>query len=205
MLIEGNYIDLQYFGAIKSFLSLIKQTNCIYSSSVTYQKSLHLNRARLIGSNGPLLLTVPLIGGRDKKQVLRDVQISYAEPWQRIHWRGIQSSYRKSPWFEDYAPGMEQLFKRREKFLLDLNLKTTQWALERLKLKIDIMAETDLQQSDIPAAEMQPFTASTKPNFPVYQQVFADRFGFIPNLSILDLLFCKGPQSAGYLHSIHLL
>lgn len=198
-------IDLQYFGDINFFSSLNNSTNYYFSSSNCYQKSLHLNRARLIGSNGPLLLTVPLIGGRDKKQVLRDVQISYSEPWQRIHWRGIESSYRKSPWFEDNAPGLEQLFQLKEKFLLDLNLKTTQWALERLKLKIDIMAEIDLQQSDMPAAEMQPFTASTKPNFPVYQQVFADRFGFIPNLSILDLLFCKGPQSAGYLHSIHLL
>lgn len=205
MLIEVNYIDLQYFGAIKSFLSLTKQTNCIYSSSVTYQKSLHLNRARLIGSNGPLLLTVPLIGGRDKKQFLRDVQISYSEPWQRIHWRGIQSAYRKSPWFEDYAPGLEHLFDFKEKFLLDLNLKTTQWALDRLKLKIDIMAEIDFQQPAKPDADIQPYTASTKPHFPVYQQVFADRFGFISNLSILDLLFCKGPQSAGYLHSIHLL
>ncbi|MBY0479207.1 MAG: WbqC family protein [Chitinophagaceae bacterium] len=205
MLIEGNYIDLQYFGAIKSFLSLINQTNCNFLPSVAYQKSLHLNRARLVGANGPLLLTVPLIGGRDKKQVLRDVQISYTEPWQRTHWRGIQSAYRKSPWFEDYAPGMEQLFKRREKFLLDLNLKTTQWALDRMKLKIAIMAETENLHTGKHTTDIQQFSVSTELHYPAYQQVFADRFGFIPNLSILDLLFCKGPQSAGYLHSIHLL
>ncbi len=194
-------IDLQYFGSIKYYYGLIDRTNVHFYSNVLLDKALHLNRTELIGANGPLLLTVPLVGGRDKKQRLRDTLISYSEPWQRIHWKGIHDSYRKAPWFEDYAPGLEQLIKGKEKFLVDLNLKTMEWVLQRLKLKIDILSvDTDLFA--LAKRESQPEKAGVaEVSFPAYQQVFAERHGFIPNLSILDLLLCEGPSAKKYLEN----
>jgi hypothetical protein len=157
---------------------------------------------KLMGANGPLLLSVPLEGGRNQKVKWKDVKINYAEPWQRIHWRGIHDNYRKAPWFDDYVPGLEQLFLKKEKFLLDLNLKTVEYCLLRLKLKVDILAYTEeeaLQQN-----AQRPKKQETLPTeiFPVYRQVFSERHGFSPNLSILDLLLCEGPLATDYLQRI---
>ncbi len=196
-------IDLQYFGSIELFSTLINQTNVCFLPDVAYQKALHPNRTQLIGANGPLLLSIPLVGGRDKKQKFKDVQISYSDPWQKIHWRGINSAYRKSPWFEEYANELETLFQNREKFLLDLNLKTMFWALNKLNLKLDILAENKLNLEDSSYNPTGIRKEEKQLHFPFYQQVFNDRYGFISNLSILDLLFCEGPQATGYLQSIN--
>ncbi len=201
MIKNNQYIDLQYFGDIKLISTLIKSTNAFFLPDVRYEKSLHLNRTSLIGANGPLLLTVPLIGGRDKKQKLKDVRISYVDPWQRIHWRGIDSSYRKAPWFDEYAPELKDLFELKEKYLLDLNLKTMEWTLKKLKLKLDILADnTSTRKIEEEKSIEKGFS-----NFKNYQQIFSERHGFVPNLSILDLLFCEGPSAKKYLEVITIL
>ncbi|MEJ8844502.1 WbqC family protein [Lacibacter sp. H375] len=195
-------IDLHYFGDINSYLKFINQTNAYFSAYENYFRALHLNRMKLMGANGPLPLSVPLEGGRDQKVKWKDVQINYAEPWQRIHWRGIHDNYRKAPWFEDYAPGLEQLFLRKEKYLLDLNLKSMDYCLQRLKLKVDILAYREEEVMDL--TPQRPKKAEPIPAeiFPVYQQVFSERHGFVPNLGILDLLFCEGPLATEYLRRI---
>lgn len=196
------YIELQYFGSIYSYLKFIDQTNVYFSPCESYFRALHLNRMRLMGANGPLSLSVPLEGGRDQKVKWKDVKINYAEPWQRIHWRGIHDNYRKSPWFEDYAPELEQLFLKKEKYLQDLNLKSMEYCLQRLKLKVDILAYSEEETTKLNShrpGKSQPIPAE---NFPVYQQVFSERHGFVPNLGILDLLFCEGPLATDYLRRI---
>ncbi len=197
-------IDLQYFGNIYSYLKFINYSNVYFSVYESYIRALHLNRMKLMGANGPLLLSVPLEGGRDQKVKWKDVRINYAEPWQRIHWRGIHDNYRKAPWFEDYAPDLEQLFLKKEKFLIDLNLKSMEYCLQRLKLKVDILAyEGDVSIQPkiviIPKAESLPAE-----NFPIYQQVFSERHGFVANLGILDLLMCEGPLATDYLRRINI-
>ena len=195
-------IELQYFGDICSYLKFIQQIDVEFSLYQNYQRASKLNRMRLMGANGPLLLSVPLEGGRDQQVALKDLRISYAEPWQRIHWRGIHDNYRKAPWFDDYAPGLEELFRKREKFLLDLNLKTTEWAVQRLKLKVDFLAE---KTGEGIAGRVQFAKEAKQPevgNWPVYQQVFSDRHGFVPNLGIIDLLLCEGPMAINYLKKI---
>jgi hypothetical protein len=188
-------IDLHYFGSINLYYNLINCTNAFFLPSVPFVKSLHVNRTMLMGANGPLLLTIPLVGGRDKKQLLKDVQISYTDPWPLIHWRGIRSGYSKAPWFEEYSPELEKMYQQKEKFLIDWNLSCTQWAIRKLKLRVDILAEA------YPIDRVNIIKTHQKENLsqPVYQQVFAERHGFIPNLSILDLLLCQGPQAINYL------
>ena len=200
---RSKLVDLQYFGSIELFSTLMHQSNVFFLPDEAYQKALHPNRTQLMGANGPLLLSIPLVGGRDKKQKFKDVQVSYSHPWQNIHWRGINSAYRKSPWFDEYAQELESLFQKREKFLLDLNLKTMRWAINKLNLKVDILAETGLNLEDSSYNLSSVQKDDKRPHFPFYQQVFNDRYGFISNLSILDLLFCEGPKAKGYLQSIN--
>jgi hypothetical protein len=209
---EANYqsekivqiIELQYFGSIYSYLKSINQTNLYFSAYESYFRALHLNRMKLMGANGPLSLSVPLEGGRDQKVKWKDVKINYAEPWQRIHWRGIHDNYRKAPWFEDYAPGLEQLLLRKEKYLLDLNLKSMEYCLQRLKLKVDILAYSEGEAMLLTPQRPKKTEPIAVENFPAYQQVFSERHGFVPNLGILDLLFCEGPLATDYLRRINI-
>lgn len=196
------YTELQYFGSINLYSTLINQTNVFFLPDVPFKKALHPNRQKLMGANSPLLLTVPLVGGRDQKQKLKDVQISYTDPWQRIHWRGIVSNYRKSPWFEEYAPQLELLFQLNEKFLIDLNLKTMNWVLEKLKMKLDILADGEINMNSDHISVAHQKNENISLQYPSYTQVFSDKYGFMPNLGILDLLFCKGPLALEYLASV---
>lgn len=201
---SNQIIELQYFGSIYSYLKFINQTNVYFSACESYFRALHLNRMKLMGANGPLPLSVPLEGGRDQKVKWKDVKINYAEPWQRIHWRGIHDNYRKAPWFEDYAPELQQLFLRKEKYLLDLNLKSMDYCLQRLKLKVDILAYNEEEATKLVSQRPKKSEPIPAENFPVYQQVFSERHGFVPNLGILDLLFCEGPLAADYLRRINI-
>jgi WbqC-like protein family len=159
---------------------------------------------KLMGANGPLSLSVPLEGGRNQKVKWKEVKINYAEPWQRIHWRGIHDNYRKAPWFEDYAPELEQLFLHKEKYLMDLNLKSMEYCLRRLKLKVDILAYTDQEARNLIPQRPKKDEPVAAENFPSYQQVFSERHGFIPNLGILDLILCEGPFAIDYLRRINI-
>lgn len=197
-------IDLHYFGSIEFYSTLNRDTNYFFQSDFEYKKSLHPNRMWLIGPNNLLSLSVPLLGGRNQKLVFKDVRISWREDWRRIHWRTIHDAYRKSPWFEQYAPELEKLFQLKETFLTDWNLKTMEWVLHNLKLRVDILAATDeiIQKEGIktntnPGSEPANF-------YPTYQQVFMERQGFVSNLCVLDLLFCCGSSAIGYLEKLHL-
>ena len=202
MNIDKEDTELQYFGSINLYSTLINRTIVFFLPDVPFKKALHPNRQKLMGANSPLLLTVPLVGGRDKKQKLKDVQINYTDPWQRIHWRGIVSNYRKSPWFEEYAPQLELLFQLNEKFLIDLNLKTMEWVIEKLKLKLDILADVEKSNNSVRSTGSHQKIEISPIQYPTYTQVFSDKYGFIPNLGILDLLFCKGPFALEYLASV---
>ncbi|MFY7840942.1 MAG: WbqC family protein [Lacibacter sp.] len=198
-------IEIQYFGDIYSYLKFINCSNAFFYPYESYFRAQHLNRMKLMGANGPLLLSVPLEGGRDQKVKWKDVRVAYAEPWQRIHWRGIHDNYRKAPWFDDYVPELERLFQKQEKFLLDLNLETMCYCLDRLKLKVDILADEAKQPEVKRRIPVQKTEAAPAEIFPVYQQVFSERHGFAPNLSILDLLLCEGPLAGSYLKKLEQL
>ncbi len=196
---NNQIIELQYFGAVKAYSNLTNESNVFFLDDLRYEKLLHPNRMFLGGSNGLVLLTIPLAGGRNKKQLMKEVELSYEQDWKKNHWRAIYTIYKKSPWFDEYAPSLENLYRSKEQFLVDWNLKTMKWALEALRLKLDILSlsytEADLQS---PKKEHQP-RKDVDPLYPCYHQVFMDRQGFIANLSILDLLFCCGPYSKNYL------
>lgn len=190
-------IELQHFGSIEFYSCLINASHVVFCPELPYQKSHHPNRTSLYGPNGRISLSIPLLGGRNQKRSFKDVQIADDGNWRRIHWRTIHDAYRKSPWFEEYGWQVEQLYQNPENFLMDWNLKTMEWAKKSIGLKLDILADTE-PNSDFSLLLMKP-TALQQPSFPPYQQVFMERQGFIPNLSVLDLIFCTGPESINYL------
>ncbi len=201
-------IEYQYFGTVDYIKTLFQYSNIDFEICETYQKMSFRNRSVVVGGNGVVNLSVPLIKGRDQKTALTDIRISYDQAWQMQQWRTIVSCYNRSPYFEYYAPWLENFFQRKPVFLIDLNREITAWLWKMLK----ITATRGETLSFVPVGQtpdtitdrrgyFNPRTNIAEDDQIRYYQVFEDRLGFIPHLSILDLLFCEGPSAISLLAS----
>ena len=193
-------IEYQYFGSINYINTLFHFSNIEFEVYESFQKMSFRNRMVLAGSNGLVTLSVPLEKGRDQKQPIRDVRISYSLPWQKQHWRTIESCYNRSPFYEFYRDGLERIFTSRPVYLLDLNRDIQQWLWKVLKVPADFSEtssfQTQMQENNSDARNRWIPKNFQSDNCSIrYRQVFEDRIGFQPNLSILDLLFCMGPSA----------
>jgi hypothetical protein len=197
--------DLQYFPAISFFNDLIKSTHIVFYSSDLLPKQSFANRTIIAGANGCLTLTIPLTGGRHGKKPVGLARIHSKENWQIRHWRSLYSAYNRSPWFSFYAPGLERIYQQPFEHLKDWNIACLDWACRQLNWlgKIELLDnEGELKMLPEPIRDLR---GKIRPgNYqeqeaPQYQQVFEEKWGFLPNLSILDLLFCQGKRARSYL------
>jgi hypothetical protein len=200
-------IDIQYFSAIYLYKNLSKFSNIIFDQYETYQKMGFRNRCQLAGAEGVVNLSVPLDKGRGQRTLVRDVRISDRQRWQAQHWKTIVSCYNRSPWFDFYRDDLEQLYRRRFDFLLDWDLACFDWSVRVLGLPIRVGLTEGWERVYLPS-EAVDWRGRLRPkdrageaeaggvDRPVrYRQVFEEKTGFIPNLSILDLLFCEGKNA----------
>ena len=156
-----------------------------------FRKSTDRNRCTIAGPNGKMLLTIPLIGGRGVKSKTKDVRINYSEPWQQHHWKSFQSAYGNSSFFHFYEDRFRPFYERQFEFLIDFNTQLLQTCFEILHWEKKIrMEESPMVKAQSP--KPKPETSNLKP----YYQVFEERHGFIPNLSIADLIFNMGPEAS---------
>lgn len=199
--IEQIIIDNQYFGTINYIKILFQFSNIKIEQYESYQKMSFRNRCMVAGSNGVVQLSVPLEKGRGQKELMKDVRISHSANWQVQHWRTIESCYSRSPFFEFYRDAVWGLLEKKETFLLDMNMRILAWIKTTLKFQGELIL-TDEYHKTYPADTvdlrntMLPKNYQASANDLRYTQVFEDRIGFVPNLCILDLLFCCGPQRA---------
>ncbi len=165
-----------------------------------FPKQTYRNRASIATPNGPLNLVIPVMKGSKVHTPVKDVRISYDTNWQRLHWLSLQTSYRSSAFFEYYEDELAPYYQKREKFLFDFNEQLLLLVLQLLKVQPahgytehyqkNYEAMTDYRDRIHPKKKDEPDQG--KP----YYQVFGDRHGFIPDLSVVDLLFNQGPQAA---------
>lgn len=198
-------IDNQYFPVVNLFKYLYKKTNVILISCESYKKMTFCNRFIIAGSNGLINLSVPLVNGRNHQMLFKDVRISYGENWQIRHWRTITSCYNKSPYFEFYRDSLEPLFRNRQDFLFDYNISVLYWLKQVLQFPAEIVIAEDVSDFML-GNEFEDIRYKWLPlNFQqsgpgiYYPQVFQERIGFQSNLSVLDMLFNIGAQTAGVL------
>jgi hypothetical protein len=200
---KGAVFPLFYLPPIEYFSKiLIHKENIIFENSENFQKQSYRNRATIHSPNGKLDLTVPVVKGAKSHTLVKDVKISYDFQWQRWHLMSLQTSYRSSAYFEYYEDELNVFYEKKWDFLFDYNEEMLNLLLKFLKLKIQFTYVHEFEKS---YADLIDFRDSIHPkktsidNFKPYFQVFEDRNGFLPNLSIVDLLFSQGPQSVKYL------
>lgn len=183
-----------YFPSIDWFRSYQQASECILPIHRAYQRKGMENRCTIGSAQGPLVLSVPLQGGRNQHATLQEIQIAYNTRWQHQHAQAIRSAYGRAPFFEHYYSLFEPVFTQAFPSLVELNLFIIERSLKALKITPHHQLVTT--NNLVPeTAEETIIQESSKP----YLQPFIDRLGFMPNLSILDLLFCCGPTSSQYL------
>lgn len=199
-----------YYGSIETFVLLAKADSVVFEKYDNYQKQTYRNRTYIATPEGSLLLNIPIKhtskgkrGERDKAhQKYKDVRIENAFPWQREHWKSIQTAYRTSPYFEFYEDDFAPFYEKEYNFLMDFNLETFRLLNELLGLDFK-PGFTGSYQKEVTEIEDYRHLAIAK-NTPQYHQkpytqVLEKHHGFLPNLSIIDLLFNEGTNALTYL------
>lgn len=199
-------LSTAYLAPIEYYGSIVNADNVTIEQEEHYVKQTYRNRCMIATANRIQVLTIPVIKVDGNHTKIKDVQITYAEKWQMIHWRAILSAYSHSPYFLYYKNLLEPFYFKKFKYLFDLNFQLQEEILNILEVEKKIIftesfeVNTGNESLDL-RNSFQPKIKSPK-NFPPYIQVFAEKFDFFPNLSIIDLLFNEGPAAIDYLKKI---
>jgi len=202
---KGAILPLFYLPPIEFFDKIIKHSeHIIIENAEHFPKQTYRSRASIHSPNGKLDLIVPVIKGKNVHTPIKDVKISYDFDWQRLHWLSLQTSYRSSAFFEFYEDDFAPFYEKKHEYLFDYNEELLTLLLKLLKLDVQYSYTKDYEK-EYPDFEDYRNTIlpkiesdyQTKPYF----QVFEDRNGFMPNLSIVDLLFNQGPRSVQHLQT----
>lgn len=208
-----NILSLAYLGNVQWFSKLLSGP-CIIDIHEHYVKQSYRTRCDILTSNGITPLVVNTIKGSNfNKLTVKETRIDYSKRWQHQHYQTLVSAYRSSPYFDYYFDLLEPFFTKKFEFLTDLNLGLLQTVLKitgqnpdvRLSEKyIDLEASEEMEGAEKSdwedfrdAISPKPRLARPDPRFEpqAYWQVFSDRMPFAANLSIVDLLFCEGPNA----------
>lgn len=196
-----------YAGNIDYYSSLITSKSAIIDIHEFFRKQSYRNRCVIAGANGPLNLIVPIQRGSGKTKV-KDIKIDHSQNWKKIHWKSLESAYRTSPYFEYYEHLFYPVYNEDKlKFLVDLNDKMAEIILSCLQFEKTVHKSkyylstvsglADYRQKIHPKQPSLDFSTGVK-----YIQVFEDKLGFFPNLSVLDLVFNEGPNAIVLLKGI---
>ena len=195
-------LQTTYFGPIQWYQKLNRYDHCLIEQYDSYQKQTYRNRCIIATANGQQALTVP-VEHTDEKTLVKDLRISDHNQWRRIHWNALQSAYSESPFFDYYADDLRPFFEKKYNFLIDFNEAIRQKMCELLDIHPNVEYTTTYHPSPLrsPLTDFREIIHAKHslpdPSFEPkeYWQVFQHKHGFMPNLSILDLLFCMGPEA----------
>ena len=179
----------------------IVNSNVIFNLSTKYQKQTTRNRCMIMSANGPQKLIIPVRHSKKENEILHDhnVKIDNTQNWKVKHWKSIQNAYRSSPFFEFYEEGFFKVFFNNEKLLYSFNMNI----ISHINNILGVQKNIEISNRKISHEKYDKKLMNIKKylcyNVPPYNQVFMSKFKFIPNLSILDLIFNMGPKSINYL------
>ena len=188
-----------YLAPIEYYSVLFGAERAVIEIHDNYQKQSYRNRCHIVGANGLVSLSIPIEKPSTAKCKMKDIRISEHGNWRHIHWNAIISAYNSSPYFEYYEDDFRPFYEKKPVFLHDFNEELRQLICRLIGIETLVSySETYLQPSSDNATDFREIIHPKKTPIaetPVYYQVFAEKNGFIPNLSIIDLLFNKGNES----------
>ena len=196
-------LPIFYLPPISWISEFLKEENdVILEQSENFPKQTYRNRTNIYGANGKLSLIIPI--HHTGNRCIKDVEISYAEDWQKLHWKSIKNAYQSSPYFEYYETKLENIFKDQPKTLLAFNLKALKVILEILKTEKEYSLTEEYVQSVEFLNFREKFSAKKDSEYQMneYYQTFSDKLGFIKDLSIIDLICNLGPESTSYIKNV---
>lgn len=199
-----NIFPTAYFPSIQYLSLFLKTKNPRIELFETYHKQTCRTRCNVMTANGLQTLTVPILKINGNHTLIKDIEISYKESWQNIHLRCLMSAYKKSPYFDYYFPEIENIFKNKYLTIIAINEIALKSIFKILKINKSFSYTEDYEkiknENDYRLSLSKWDKDST--HYPPYYQVFEDRQPFVSNLSILDLIFNKGPETIEYFSSI---
>jgi hypothetical protein len=193
-----------YFGPISEYSEIIKSETVVFEMDDNFQKQSYRNRCYIYNSNGKQLLNIPVKDknkGTTQRKKTKDLLVDNDANWQDQHLKSLQTAYRTSPFYEFYEDDLLSIFKKKYTFLQDVNIDTFLFLTDALQISQQF---SKTEEYVVETTENDFRTLSDVKNLPKklvdnYIQMFDDKHGFIPNLSILDLLFMEGPNAISYL------
>ena len=216
-----------YFGPIQWYQKLNRYDECLIERHESFIKQTYRNRMLIPTTNGPLSLTIPT--NHDVSLSMKDIRISDHANWRHVHWNALLSAYGESPFFEYYQDDIRPFYEKKYEFLFDFNMETTAKMIELLDIRPKIsvtdeyvlseerrvkseefngLANHKVQSSNLKVQSIVDFRDAIRPKKPLpdpefeskrYYQVYEQKHGFQPNMSILDLLFNEGNEAIFFL------
>ena len=191
-------LSTAYFPPVEYFSFLAERPRVLLEACESYRKQTWRNRCRILTANGPMDLRVPVVHGSPR--LISRIEVDWSTPWLRQTQYAIDTAYYSSPFFEYYRDELFALMDRRRQLLWDLNLDIIGFFCAKIGIAPQIVPTTEWQ-AEYPEDlrnvidPKRPPVRGCRP----YWQVFKEKFGFTPGLSVADLLFNEGPESLGYL------
>lgn len=199
-------LSTAYFPPISWMAALVQSESALVEIHETYPKQTYRNRCHIATASGILSLSVPVKKVNGNHTKTNEIELDYARNWTSMHWRSVTTAYNKSPYFLFYSDVFAQVLSKKPKLLIELNHELISVLLSSLNLKsklpentIEYLHETNSTDLRSGFHAKKSTQAGIIADFPRYIQVFEEKHQFLPDLSILDLLFNIGPEAGQYL------
>ncbi len=191
-------VSSSYLAPISYYSALYGASSVFIEHQEHYVKQTFRNRCLIAGPDGPLPLTIPVVKPNNPHCPISQIRISDHGNWRHLHWNALKSAYGQSPFFEFYEDDFRPFYEPDWEYLVDYNLDLLQLVCRLIDFQPTIRVTEVYQSAPVDVSDLR-FPAQFPSLMRPYYQVFAQRQGFLPDLSIVDLLFCMGPESILYL------
>ena len=192
-----------YFPPISHLAAMAQSETITFEVEDNFQKQTNRNRTYIYSPNGIQMLNIPIKHSKENRQKTKDIRIENDFDWQKQHFKSLEAAYRSSPFFEFFEDDLMPIFEKKHDFLLDLNFKALDIVTKCLRMKNEYSITTEYfhEVDNSVIKDFRPLINGKKDRsmFESYTQVFDDKYGFINNLSVLDLLFNEGKFAMEYL------